>query len=66
MSAEVADALALVGVLAVFGAVAIVLREAFRPELSSHWGEREFGDQPEIPVFHSPSIVSEAQRDHGL
>lgn len=46
------DALALVGILAVVGSIAIVLRERFRPELSSDWSERDFGDQPEISVFH--------------
>jgi hypothetical protein len=52
MSAGTSDALAIVGVLAVFGTIAIVLRERLRPELSSDWSERDFGDQPEIPVFH--------------
>lgn len=52
MTPPVADALMLVGVVAVIGFVSIVLREKLRPELSSHWAERDFGDQPEIPVFH--------------
>lgn len=67
MTGGTADALALVGVLAVFGTVAIVARRIFEsrgPHSASHWSEREFGDQPEVPVFHSPSIVPEAQRDH--
>lgn len=53
MNAPTADALLLIGVLSVFGSVAIVARrivESRRPSEPSHWGHHVPSDQ--FPVFH--------------
>jgi len=49
MTSPTADALALVGILAVAGVVAVVAREAFRPQAPRYGRESDdWGDQPNV------------------
>lgn len=64
---DTASLLPIIGTLGIVGglwAVARLLKRAGPPQ-SSDWSERDWGDQPNVGVFHNGTpFITEAKQDH--